>query len=121
MASPSPRRRFEFRLRTLLIVVTLFCVVVGGYVGWQAKIVRERKAILERVLADRRFFVRPARAICDDDSLNKSIPRLRWIMGDTWIDSISVSPKTTDDDFEHLKMAFPEARIERDDRLATKP
>ena len=27
---PSPRRRFQFRLRMLMIGVTLFCVVVGG-------------------------------------------------------------------------------------------
>ncbi len=33
---------FQFRLRTLMIVVTLLAVPLG-YVGWQAKIVRERK------------------------------------------------------------------------------
>jgi hypothetical protein len=40
------RRWFQFRLRTLLIGVTLFCVVVGGYIGWQTKIVRARQAWL---------------------------------------------------------------------------
>jgi hypothetical protein len=40
---PSPRRRFQFRLRTLLICVTAFCVVIGGYTGWQNKIVKERQ------------------------------------------------------------------------------
>jgi hypothetical protein len=39
---PSPRRRFQFRLRTLMIVVTLLAVACG-YIGWQAKIVRERR------------------------------------------------------------------------------
>jgi hypothetical protein len=43
---PSPRRRFQFRLRTLLIGVTLVAVPLG-YVGWQAKIVREREEFLE--------------------------------------------------------------------------
>ncbi len=42
---PSPRRRFQFRLRTLLIVVTLLAVPCA-YVGWQAKIVRNRRAML---------------------------------------------------------------------------
>jgi hypothetical protein len=42
---PSPRRRFQFRLRTLMIVVTLLAGVCAC-VGWQAKIVRERAAIL---------------------------------------------------------------------------
>src|ERR1700747_2520005 len=43
------RRRFQFRLRTLLIVVTLLAVPCA-YVGWQAKIVREREAIANRIL-----------------------------------------------------------------------
>jgi hypothetical protein len=34
-----PRRRFQFRLRTLMIVVTMFCVI-GGYVAWHKKIVQ---------------------------------------------------------------------------------
>jgi hypothetical protein len=38
MDAPSPRRRFQFRLRTLLIGVTLLAIPCG-YVGWQAKIV----------------------------------------------------------------------------------
>jgi hypothetical protein len=37
------RLRFQFRLRTLLIGVTVFCVVIGGYTGWQKKIVKERQ------------------------------------------------------------------------------
>ena len=40
---PSPRRRFQFRLRTLMIVVTPFCVGIGGYTGWQKRIVKERQ------------------------------------------------------------------------------
>jgi hypothetical protein len=40
------RRRFQFRLRTLMIVVTLLAVPLG-YVGWSAKIVRERIALRE--------------------------------------------------------------------------
>jgi hypothetical protein len=47
---PSPRRRFQFRLRTLLIAVTLFALIPCGYVGWQAKIVRERKNLLNRLV-----------------------------------------------------------------------
>jgi hypothetical protein len=43
MASPSPRRRFQFRLRTMMILVTVFCFVIGGYTGWQKKIVKERQ------------------------------------------------------------------------------
>ena len=45
-ASPPKRRRrwCQFRLRTLLIGVTLFCVVVGGYIDWRARVARDRAA-----------------------------------------------------------------------------
>ena len=47
-AEPPKRKRrwFQFSLRTLMIVVTLLAIP-GGYVGWQAKIVRDRNAMLE--------------------------------------------------------------------------
>ena len=38
--------RFQFRLRTLMIVATLLAVSLG-YVGWQIKIAREREAFLQ--------------------------------------------------------------------------
>jgi hypothetical protein len=37
-----PRRWFQFRLRTLMIGMTLLAVPCS-YVGWQAKIAREQK------------------------------------------------------------------------------
>ncbi len=47
---PAPRRRFQFRLRTLMIVVTLFCLI-GGYVTSQANIATERTRLRKNVLA----------------------------------------------------------------------
>jgi hypothetical protein len=41
MATRLKLPRFQFRLRTLLIVVALLAVACA-YVGWQAKIVKER-------------------------------------------------------------------------------
>ena len=43
------RRRFQFRLRTLLIGVTLLAVPCA-YVGWQTKTISERKASLDGML-----------------------------------------------------------------------
>ncbi len=40
------RRWFQFSLRTLMIGVTLLAVACG-YVGWEAKIVKEREEFLE--------------------------------------------------------------------------
>ena len=50
MTEPPTRKRrwYQFSLRTLLIVVTLFCVA-GGYVCWQVRMVRERSAVLREL------------------------------------------------------------------------
>ena len=40
-----PLPRFQFRLRTLFVVVTVLSIPCT-YIGWQAKVVRERKALL---------------------------------------------------------------------------
>jgi hypothetical protein len=42
------RRWFQFSLRTLMIVVTLLALPLG-YVGWQARIVRDRKVVLSAI------------------------------------------------------------------------
>ena len=49
-ADPPKRKRrwFQFSLRTLMIVVTLLAVPLG-YVGWQAKIVRERTWLVDNM------------------------------------------------------------------------
>ena len=48
-AEPPKRKRrwFQFSLRSLLIMVTLFCAVIGGYVRWQANIVKERQTWID--------------------------------------------------------------------------
>jgi hypothetical protein len=51
MSEPPKRKRrwFQVSLRTLMIAVTLLAAACA-YVGWQAKIVRERWAELNRVV-----------------------------------------------------------------------
>ena len=47
---PSPRRRFQFRLRTLLFVITVACIVAGIWRGIsEARIARGRVLILETI------------------------------------------------------------------------
>jgi hypothetical protein len=57
-ANPPKRKRrwFQFSLRTVLIVVTLLAVPLA-YVGWQAKIVRERRWLLESVLLHQQSYI----------------------------------------------------------------
>jgi hypothetical protein len=53
--SPRPRR-FQFRLLTLLIFVSLFCVICG-WAFHQVHVVQERKTLLEQVIEHEGFYV----------------------------------------------------------------
>jgi hypothetical protein len=106
-ATPPKRQRrwFQFRLRTLLIVVTLFCVVVGGYVGWQAKIVRDRKAELNRVVEMRLVGI-------DDNAEQEVIPWIRRALEDKRVGSIKMLVGTDAGELDRLRILFPEAKVE---------
>jgi hypothetical protein len=121
---PTLRRRFQFSLRTLMIVVTLFCVAVGGYGGWQAKIVMERKAIIRDV----------GDGITWGQNLDDSeIPLIRRWLGDHAFLAIWLNERMPDEvpteTIHRIVTAFPEARIEfgapngdgAHDHSATKP
>jgi hypothetical protein len=100
---PSPRRRFQFRLRTLMIGVTLLSVVCG-YVAHEAKIMLERKALLE---SGRLSLVGQ---VAEE---TRRIPWLRARLGDVdcWI--IALDDKTSDLELERVRSSFPEADVRR--------
>jgi hypothetical protein len=104
-AQPSPRRRFQFRLRTLMIGVTLFCVVGGGYVVWQKKVVLERKAMLENPS----FHLIGYRL-----EVAGTIPWLRRRLGDFDCLGIIGDEHVSDADLERYRLAFPEADVWRE-------
>ena len=79
---PSPRRRFQFRLRTLMIAVTLLAVPCA-YVGWQAKIVRERRELLDKLFALHHGIYRL-------DTKNERVPWLRRLLGDEPVDVLVI-------------------------------
>jgi hypothetical protein len=117
MADPAPpRRRFQFRLRTLLIMVTLLAVPLS-YVGWQAKIVRERRAELNRVVDGRLF------GIASSDE-TRAIPWIRRILADQQVYSIMMPVGSDRAELDRLRSLFPEAKIavwkqaDRDPRFA---
>ena len=99
------RRRFQFRLRTLLIGVTLLAVPLG-YVGWQATIVRERRALLDSIKA----------AGGGDETAvfhnNASPPPwLRRILGDETVELLLVPPATDKETMARIHRLFPDTHI----------
>ena len=97
------RRRFQFRLRTLLIGVTLLAVFCG-YVGWQAKIVRERRTELTRVVDMRLVGI-------EDDDEDGAIPWIRHTLGDERVSSIRLVVGTDPAELDRLRVLFPEAKV----------
>ena len=95
--------KLQFRLRTLMIVVTLLAVPLG-YVGWQAKIVRERKAVASTV----KFIAGDP----DDDE----VTWLRKVLGDKSYFLVAVDPDATDQFVDRCRRIFPEALVFRRDR-----
>jgi hypothetical protein len=110
--SPKPgvgkrkRRRFQFRLRTLMIVVTLLAVVCA-YVGCQAKIVRQRKAVLAN--CSRSIILYSFGDEADQSSLIS--PVKRWL-GDVAVQYMVVSAAVDLADLKVIREAYPEAEIE---------
>ena len=98
------RTRFQFRLRTLMIAVTLFCVVVGGYIGWQAKIVRARRAWLS---SNRQKLTEGS---CTEYARENPAARPSWIrlwLGDESYGEICAQPGV----IKEAAALFPEAQI----------
>jgi hypothetical protein len=99
-----PRRRFQFRLRTLMIGVTLLAVLCA-YVGWQAKIVRERRAMLGTIdAAGGRYLV------INEGDVPAGMAGPGWIrrlLGDVAVVEIDFHTSSLSQD--DLKEKFPEA------------
>lgn len=96
------RRRFQFSLRTLLIGVTLLSLPCA-YIGWQAKIVRERRAMVAS-LSDEPF----AMVVLWSDDFGISAIR-RWL-GDHAYCIIEL-PERDDEMGNRYMKAFPEASV----------
>jgi hypothetical protein len=100
---PPCRRRFQFRLRTLMVGVTIFCIV-GGYVAHEAKIVQERRIEWKRSVKDRQVDFR------NEDEFGV----LNWTrraLGDKVVYIIYVPQETERDEIARLHAIFPEGRI----------
>jgi hypothetical protein len=108
----APKRKrpwFQFSLRSLMIF-TMVVAVACGWVGWQAKVVRDRKSELNRAVNMRLIGI-------DSDDQAKAIPWVRRLFGDVSVNSISMPPDTTIDELNRLRALFPESRVTSDNRL----
>jgi hypothetical protein len=105
-AEPLKRKRllFQFSLRSLLIGVTVLAVA-SAYVGWQAKIVRERRAELNRTVDTRLV------GIAGNDE-ERVIPWIRHVLGDQRVGSIKMLVGTDAAELDRLRVLFPEAKVE---------
>ena len=103
------RRRCQFSLRSLMIF-TMVVAVACGWVGWQAKFVRDRKSELNRAVNMRLIGI-------DSDDQVKAIPWVRRLFGDVSVNSISMPPETTIDELDRLRALFPESRVTSDNRF----
>jgi hypothetical protein len=106
-----PRRRFQFRLRTLMIGVMLFALIPCGYVGWQAKIVRERKAWVAR----QPFLLRTdqpknIKELAEGDP-TQSPSRVRLWLGDESVEFIVIPNSSTAKELKLAASLFPEAVV----------
>jgi hypothetical protein len=70
MAKDPRRCRFQFRLLTLLVFVSFFCVI-SGWAFHQVHLVQARKSLLEHVIADQGFYVTGKMQV-------RANPEVRW-------------------------------------------
>jgi hypothetical protein len=98
------RRWFQFSLRTLLVGVTLLAAACG-YVGWQAKIVRQRQTMLFR---NPRFGMM-SEQVADDGESGVGLSWIRRCLGDKVPGDIIAVDDASDAELDEYRTAFPEA------------
>jgi hypothetical protein len=101
--SAPPRRRFQFRLRTLLIVVTLLAVACG-YVAHEARIVQDRRDEWKRSVTYRHVMFR------NEDEFG-ILNWTRRALGDKVVYIIALPEETDPAELARLHSIFPEGRI----------
>jgi hypothetical protein len=102
---PSSRHRFQFRLRTLFIGVTLLAVMCG-YVGREAKIARERRAMRDEIVAAGGQIGPYCRVAANEPPL----PWYRHFLGDRDTGEI-VLPDSMVSRVDEIQQIFPESFV----------
>jgi hypothetical protein len=122
-AEPPKRKRrwYQFSLRTLMILVTLFCAIAGGYVIHLRNIISEQRAELDRLSAleskdEKVWLDRGSGASIPPDFDREPFERaspwlLRTLLGDEAVGVIGFVERPTEDEVQRLARLFPEAFI----------
>ena len=77
---PKPRRWFRFSLRTMFVVVTVFCVWLGYQLNW----IRQRREFLTTV-SQRYFIVRPKGYV------ERWAPRGLWLLAERGVSKMTIA------------------------------
>ncbi len=104
------RRRFQFRLRTLMIGVTLFALIPCGYVGWQKRIIERRNAWISEH-HEYRFISEQEAGGLISDYADQQPSRIRLWLGDTSWSIIGIPSWQPEADFTEARSLFPEAWV----------
>ena len=96
--------RFQFSLRTLLIVVTLLAIPCW-YGGEQYRLVARRKTILQELKQRSGYYD------FQDGRSNPGVPWLRASCGDRAIRLIGMPHACSNRELGEMKACFPEARV----------
>ncbi len=111
-------RRFRFSLRALMIVVAVPAVPCA-YVGWQARIVSERKAAIKEIMAAGGAGVAVTEKDLQEiklaypDAIAEEIPSLRFWLSDRQVIQLSLPWFMKRDDVDRITRLFPEAQVLR--------
>ena len=118
MINRPKRRWFRFSLRTLFVVVTVFCVWLG-WLGWQWRIVQERESAsywLRERLGDvwrtPGGYVTAQRPSMERNYNESLVPsRLRTMLGDqiAWV--LELPPTLSESERERMLELYPEAEV----------
>ena len=116
MTAPPKRRWFSFSLRTMFVVVTVF----GVWLGWQLKIVRDRKALLAEISHEQHTLEEMEADPSGNGGSNAHwaadfpfarIPLYRRLLGDKSYPHL-VLEATSPQLLERIENAFPEATLD---------
>ncbi len=111
-----PRPRFQFRLRTLFVVVTLLAAACG-YVAHEYRIVQRRNEKRENLwLVDVQWMTAESYEKHRSLPLGRPPPKISWIrqqLGDVPVYFLSLPETTSDEYAKEIQAIFPEAIVQK--------